>query len=95
MFFLFITYIFLTGLSCVHEGRCYTAIRCFYSSTHSNDVSLYRQQIKECEELNSEDGINLCGRQHQHSQGEQHLGITLEIPLLCCSVRKVHTHTHN
>lgn len=51
-----------------------------YSPTHSGDVGLHRQQVEEGEELNSEDGVNLRGRQHQHSQGEQHLGITLQRP---------------
>lgn len=48
--------------------------------THSGDVGLHRQQVEEGEELNGEDGVNLRGRQHQHSQGQQHLGITLQSP---------------
>lgn len=48
--------------------------------THSGDVGLHRQQVEEGEELNSEDSVNLRGRQHQHSQGQQHLGITLQHP---------------
>lgn len=51
-----------------------------YSPTHSGNVSLHRQQVEEGKELNSEDGVNLRGRQHQHSQGEQHLGLTLQPP---------------
>lgn len=36
--------------------------------THSGDIGLHRQQIEEGEELHSEDGVDLRGRQHQHAQ---------------------------
>lgn len=48
--------------------------------TYSSDVGFHGQQVEEGEELNGEDCVNLCGRQHQHSQGQQHLGITLQPP---------------
>lgn len=46
--------------------------------THSDDVSFHWQQVKEGKELDSEDGVDLRGRQHQHSQRQQHLGIPLQ-----------------
>lgn len=59
--------------------------------THSSDVGPHGQQVEEGEELNSEDGVNLRGRQHQHSQRQQHLGITLQPP---AAVPLTHKHTH-
>lgn len=49
-----------------------------FKKTHSCDVCLHRQQVKEGKELNCEDGVDLCGRQHEHSQRQQHLGITFQ-----------------
>lgn len=48
--------------------------------THSSNVGLYRKQVEEGKELNGENGVNLSGRQHQHSQRQEHLGITLQPP---------------
>lgn len=65
-----------------------------YDSTHRGDVGLHRQQVEESKELNSEDGVNLCGRQHQHSQWEQHSEIRL-VPLpLRHSVINIHNSRH-
>lgn len=63
-------------------------------NTHSSNVGLHRQQVEEGEELNSEDGVNLRGRQHQHSQGQQHLGITLQ-PSAAMPLTRKHTHTND
>lgn len=56
--------------------------------THSCDVGFHRQQVEESKELDGEDGVDLCGRQHQHSQGQQHLGI----PLQCSAAAAPLTH---
>lgn len=58
--------------------------------THSGDVGFHGQQVEEGEELHSEDGVNLRGREHQHSQGQQHLGITLQPP---AAMPLTHKHT--
>lgn len=58
------------------------AIIALNNDTNSDDVGLHRQQVEEGEELDCEDSVNLCGRQHQHSQREQHFGVTLQMPNL-------------
>lgn len=47
-----------------------------HGDAHSNDVGLHRQRVEDGQELDGEDGVDLCGRQHQHGQGEQHVGVT-------------------
>lgn len=61
-----------------------------YGSTHRGDVGLHGQQVEESEELNGEDGVNLSGGQHQHSQREQHLEIRSVPPPLRRSVINIH-----
>lgn len=63
-----------------YQYYCFiTALQAFVLRiTHSSDVSFHRQQVEEGKELDGEDGVDLRGRQHQHSQGQQHLGITLQ-----------------
>lgn len=68
----------------------YTLVACLYESTHRRDVGLHRQQVEESKELNSEDGVNLCGGQHQHSQREQHFEIRSVPPPLRHSVTNIH-----
>lgn len=48
-------------------------VRLAVCGTHGRDVSLDGQQVEEGKELHGEDGVDLCGGQHQHPQGEQHL----------------------
>lgn len=45
-----------------------------HGDTHSNDIGIYRERVEDGQELNGEDGVDLGGRQHQHCQGEQHVG---------------------
>lgn len=49
-------------------GLNYTLVPWVYESTHRSDVGLHGQQVEESKELNGEDGVNLRGGQHQHSQ---------------------------
>lgn len=81
---------FPTGAVFLHKRGCNCITMLHYCcmfllqqvlrNTHGSDICLHGQQVEEGEELNGEDGVNLRGRQHQHSQGEQHLGITLQSP---------------
>ena len=50
--------------------------RHLWCHTYGNDVGLHGQEVEEGEELDCEDGVDLCGGQHQHAKGQQHLGIT-------------------
>lgn len=68
----------------------YILVACLYESTHRCDVGLHRQQVEESKELNGEDGVDLCGGQHQHSQREQHFEIRSVPPPLCHSVTNIH-----
>lgn len=59
---------------CLNVAYQFTAAVCVWE-TYSWYISLHRQKIEEGKYLNCEYGVNLCGREHQHPQREQHLKI--------------------
>lgn len=84
---------------CCHRNRWHQVawlilVPWFYESTHRSDVGLHGQQVEESKELNGEDGVNLRGGEHQHSQWEQHFEIRWVSPPLHRSVINVHNSRH-